>query len=406
MVMIPLTTALFAATVTVTGSVIGFGYLHLAARSRTIERYNYSILIRVLVVIVVVAMLTNGFLPSVELPALGTFEWVPTGWFADLAALGTPSDASLAGAAGSIVASFGVITVGISLTSRLAAKFWYGDAGTDVNATTHRTTDSVEEARLDKRDVLADSLTPLWVPEVISRPVRSIAQVGLLRLRRAPRRISFLLGPVLSIAIVLLVEAGDPWRLMPVTLAVGIPWFAGACLGLNPLGNEGAVLPVTLTSISGSRFIRGVMVPGILYGIPVATVFPFVTALIGPYSPFEAVGFAVVGAFLTAFAVVFAPAVGVRLPRFSSLIVGERDGAILPSLAALALYSLVIGALGRLTTITLIGSSTMDRLLRLDGISPTVFHALGTVSIVIIGTVGGYIAYRSAANRFATYRYD
>lgn len=109
------------------------------------------------------------------------------------------------------------------------------------------------------------------------------------------------------------------WVAFAPAAAVLLPWMAGATFAMNPLGDEGVVLPVTLISVSGSAYIRGLMLPGLLFGMPAVVLVTGGAALVGTFEP--SVAFGLLGASLltTLVAVTTAPAVGLWFPRFSAI---------------------------------------------------------------------------------------
>jgi ABC-2 type transport system permease protein len=404
--LIPLTTVLFAASTTVVGSAVGFAYLHLSARSQSINQQNYTVVVRLLVILLIITVVITGFVPQVELPAVGQLAWLPPSWLIDLAAFGTPSTASLTRAIAGLLGTVVVVGSGSVAVERLATAYWYGASGTADAAETIESGTGNSAAITPETDALAAALSPLFVPKRLSTPTRRVAQGVLLRLRRSPRRLSFFIGPILPIVVIFLVQAANPLRLIPTVCAIAIPWLVGAVIGLNPLGDEGAALPTTLTSISGREFVRGLMVPGVVYGLPLTIVCTLIAGVFSPYTVVELGGLVVVGSILTVVAVVVAPALGVRFPRFDAIVVGQRGGVVLPSLTALAIYSALVGTLGRLATVTLLGSAAIDRHISSFGLSIDIFRLGGTASALIIALAVGWVSYHSAVSHFTTYTLD
>ena len=397
--LIPLAVVLFGASATVVGYTFGFTYLHLSTRFRAIAQRNLSVVMQLLVLLLTGYVLLRAFVPAIDLPGLSGFTWLPIGWFVDLATLGTPVTASLVRAVAGLLGVPIVVVGGSVVVEQLATAYWYGDPTTPNQTTTADRRSSFPGTEMDP---LAAAISPLVIPDVLSTPTQGVARVVLIRLRRTPRRLSLLIGIVVSFAGSLgiaAVQTENPLALVPIGCAVVLPWLVGATLGLNPLGDEGAVLPTTLTSsISGGQFVRGLMVPGLLYGLPLSVICTLVSNLFSPYSPVEQAGLVVFSAVLTVAAVTFAPAIGMAFHRFSAINVGQRGEAIPPSLVAVIVYSITIGIVSGIALITL-----FVPILRVNSVSPAMMR-LGVFGVTLAVMVCfSYQAYRSAAKRFATH---
>lgn len=97
----------------------------------------------------------------------------------------------------------------------------------------------------------------------------------------------FLVIPVVAIGSPLVstaVQSGSIGALAALLAAVALPWLAGSLFAMNPLGDEGAVLPVTLTAISGRQYVRGLMVPGLVFGLPIVLIVTAIAGLVSPYT--------------------------------------------------------------------------------------------------------------------------
>jgi hypothetical protein len=120
-------------------------------------------------------------------------------------------------------------------------------------------------------------------------------------------------------------------------VAVLLAWTAGAAFALNPLGDEGAVLPATLTAVSGRAFVRGLLAPSLLF-VPVVALLTLLAAVLGGHGPSVALALALVAGFLTVVGAALAPLVGTWFPRFSAIRIGNSDGVRPPRLLAGALH--------------------------------------------------------------------
>ena len=137
------------------------------------------------------------------------------------------------------------------------------------------------------------------------------------------------------------VESGSIGALAAPLAAVAVPWLAGALFAMNPLGDEGAVLPVTLTAVSGRQYVRGLMTPGLVFGLPLVLVATVIAGLLSPYTLVEQLGLVALGLYLTAVAVTITPAIGMALPRFSAVSVGQSRNVLPPRMSAVAVHAAV-----------------------------------------------------------------
>ncbi|MCD2200976.1 hypothetical protein LPA44_13885 [Halobacterium sp. KA-4] len=403
LLLVPLAVGLFAASAIVVGYTLSFAYLFVAARSRGLANQQGQLIVQ-FVFLVVVGYLVATILA--DLPAIWevtTFAWVPMSWLVDLAVLGTPVTASLGRALAGVTGGVLVIGSGSLVVERLARAYWLTDPG----STTHDGGETTPSSRSHDGGTLAAGISPLVIPEFVGRPTQRVAQMVLLRLRRAPRRLLFLVTIVISLGIylgVIYVQLDEPLALVPVVCALLFPWFAGAAFGLNPLGDEGSVLPATLTSsISGRQFVRGLMVPGLLYGLPITVLCTFVGSIVGPYSLRVQAGFVVIGGLLTVVAVGLAPAVGMQFPRFSAVTIGRSGGVVPPSMTAIIVYSLVVGLLGCGTVFALLAPASIYEYIAGGVVSVGMMRFSSVVSGLGIGLVVARWSYRAAARQFRRY---
>ncbi|WP_226042902.1 hypothetical protein [Natrinema sp. DC36] len=403
LLMIPVAVGLFAATAIVVGYGLGFAYLFVTTRSRGFTNQQGQVLVQ-LVFLAVVVYLVAQFLGAV--PAVWevtTLTWLPPSWLVDLAVLGTPVTASLGRALAGVLGCVVVLGGGSLVIERLAGVYWVTDPGSAASESEGTATGS----RSHNGGTLAAGISPLVIPGFVGRPTQRIAQVVLLRLRRAPRRLLFLVTLVVSLGIylgVLYAQLDEPLSLVPVVCALFFPWLAGAAFGLNPLGDEGAVLPVTLTSsASGRQYVRGFMLPGLLYGLPVTVLCTLVGSVVSPYPLGVQAGFVVIGVVLHVVAVVLAPAAGMRFPRFSSISVSQSGGIVPPSMTAILVYSLAVGLLGGGILFVLLAPVSIYNVVT-SGMVPVRWMRLTGV----VGGLGGAVVvarwgYIAATRRFEEY---
>jgi hypothetical protein len=207
---------------------------------------------------------------------------------------------------------------------------------------------------------------------------------------------------------------------------------------MNPFGDEGPVLSTTLVAISGADFVRGLMLPGLLFGFPLVVVVTAGAALAGPFELSVAAGLVAISVLVTLVAVTTAPAVGMWFPRFSAIRIGQSRDVIPPRLVTTALHflgvtlpatllvlllidavlarSLVAGLVGFLPAALLTLASGRDGGVLAD--AGTWFQGVGagvqaigvesfrlgaSGSLVVGGLVVAVVAYRLAVRRFDGY---
>ena len=446
-VTIPLAAGLFALTAIVAGSGFGYAGALLVARSRFVARYK-TIIGGGLAVVLFGAFGAFQLLPAIGYevsPAL--FAWFPLGWYVDLAAIGSPLASSTSRVAGVLVTTLVVLAVGGRTIERLTTALWFADpvdpTRNGASATDVHTARAPGESAANDASPLTAALGPFGsvILGGANRPTRRVGAKALVRTWRNPSRLTILLTPVV-IAVVSVFNAaqfGAALAVAPVAIVLLLPWLTGATFGLNPFGDEGAVLPATLISgIGGQAFVRGLALPGLVAGLPLTVGCTLAAGWFSPYSPLELAGLALLGCVLVAAAVGLAPAIGTRIPRFSTFSVrGSRD-VVPPSITAGIVYTIALVGPGLLAAIALVapgslrgflaalGGGVIPFVLRwldgrgvslvaapaewFEGLGPAIRN-LSTIEVWAVGyalpilllLAGAFRAYRAAARRFDTY---
>ncbi|WP_255291586.1 hypothetical protein [Natrinema sp. CBA1119] len=370
---VPLVGSLYVASAVTAGRLLGYCAAWLVAKVAFVARHKG-------VLGGTVMMLFFGIYFLFQVPQLpislsqATLGVIPTGWLADLLVVGTPIDWSSTHAFGG-VATVGVVLVGGGwLAEHIATSFWF-DEPIDVSDTDNPSVSTRTEG--DQR-ALERAISPLGVP-FITGPTRHVAEWSLLRARREPQRLNFLLIPVFgggSAVVNMMLQGYGSLAILGPTTAVLLGWAAGAAFGLNPFGDEGAVLPTTLTAVSGRAFVRGLIVPSLLF-TPAITVVTLGMALVGGYGLLAAIALALIGCFLTVVGATLAPIIGMWLPRYSAIRIGNSDGVRPPRLLAGVLH--VVSLL--LPGAALVGLVAAPELVRLA------LSGIGYVPGLILGLV-------------------
>ncbi len=297
---------------------------------------------------------------------------VPLGWSVDLLALGTPIGWSLGHAAGGVGAVTAVSAVGGWLATRIAASLWFGDE-VDPAGDEGAPTGASERSPVG---TLEDAISPLRVP-LVSGPTRQVARWTLLRARREPQRLNFLLVPVFggsSALLNLYIQGNASLAVLGPGVALLAGWIGGAAFALNPLGDEGPVLPVTLTAVSGRAYVRGLIAP-VLLALPAVAALTLGASIVGGYGPLSAIALAFVGCLLAGVGAAIAPAIGMWFPRYSAIRIGNSADVRPPRLLGGALHAASVVVPG----VALVGVVVAPELVRL------VASGVGSLPAAVLG---------------------
>nr|AAZ66750.1 transmembrane protein [Halobacterium sp. AS7092] len=378
---VPLATVLFLTSSVCSGSAIGAVVAVWSRRARWKTGYVAGglALLGALVVAGVMARLST----TPELAA-----GLPTSWYGDLFAVGTPIAASQARAFGAVLGTVAIGYAGGSVTERFATRLWL---------------DEVESNR-SARETAAAGERPRPFPRLrgrIDRPTRYVAWRSIQRVKRDPTRISHLGLPLLVGAWLLadLARSTAGRSLLPIAVGLLGSWFVGGFLTLNPLGDDGASLPATVTSpVDGSQFVRGTALPSGIVGVPLLVAAGSAISIATSALPL-ALGLGLWVGVHGAAAIGIALAVGMRFPRFGAIRVSRRRTVVPPSLSAIVIYSTTVLSLGLVGIGALIGPQLLLR----DGAAATI--AQGVSVLVWLSLEGGlgYGCYQVAVRRFDRY---
>ncbi len=329
-------------------------------------------------------------------PVMTALAETPLGWFAHLALLGVAPGAAV----GRALAAAGVVLVGVPalfyLTTLLTAELWFGDAVTAGRD---------EGGDADRRRVGARGLSRFdAVGGLVSRPTLRTAQKSWLRARRAPITLSYVLYPMFFLYVpVRRALSGSVTATVAASVAVYLAWAAGAAFTLNPLGDEGAALPTTLTTpVRGRQFVGGRCLVGVVLGAPAAALGAGGAAVLADASPAVVVALAAFGGALAAAATGVAAGAGTAFPKFETTRISRSRRAVLPGLVAFAVYSvglLAVAAPGAAAAVPVVRRTAADLL----GVGTTAVVVGGVGFSAVLAGVAGLAAAAYAVRRFDAY---
>jgi ABC-2 type transport system permease protein len=363
---------------------VGLGVKHLFSQSETLVRYRTAIGITGF--LAYIAVLVTGNVDRITEPVLTAVGASPIAWVGDLALLSLSSTASPIRASSALVGGILLGAVGVLGTQRAAEALWY----TDPVETDNRTVTSTNVDRL---------------ASVVGREAAWVATKSWIRARRAPLKLVYVVYPL-----VLLIEpiqsslaSGTVAITVPAFTAVYGAWATGAAFGLNPLGDEGAVLPITVTSgVSGREVVGGLMVAGLVPGLPLTVVLTGVLAALSPLSTGAAVAMTVGAIGLCIAATGVGVGVGTAFPRYDAASLTRSQSVVVPSTWAFIVYTLVVTVLAAPATATQV-PVVHETLGDLTGLGGGALQLGGMVLALVLVGSAALLGTRTAIRRFDEY---
>ncbi|WP_232686370.1 hypothetical protein [Halobacterium zhouii] len=369
------------------GYPVGVGLAYLFGRSAMVERYKTAI--GVLAFAAYFGLIVTNTLGELFEPVVEAARASPVGWYADLALLPVSSAASALQAAGVLVGSVAVSALGVLASVRLSERRWYADA---VD-TDERHTDSVAGGRLDS---------------LLGRRTAWVARKSWLRARRAPIKLIYVAYPafVLITPIQASVQAGHVTTTLATSVALYGAWMTGAAFTLNPLGDEGAVLPVTVTTgITGRQFVGGLVTASALLGTPVTVVVAGALAVLSPLEPVALACTVAAAAVLPPLASAVAVGIGASFPKYEATTMGRSREVVVPSTWAFVIYTIVFLVTAGVAT----GAqepAVAGLLTDVAGVGTAVVHVAGFLVGVTLAGIAAAVAVSTAVQAFDEYTSD
>lgn len=359
---------------------------------------RYKTLIGVLAFVVYFIVAATGALANIFKVDWTVIGASPLGWVADLALVVAPT--SLIGITRPTVAAVTLLVGSIFLTwfaVRLTGAVWYADP-VQPDDTNDRTTVSS-----DWTGGLSSGFSERLFGEHLSHPTLRIAQKSWRRAYRTPLKIQFAVYPGFFLigAIRQSIEAGEITTQLPILIAIYGAWASGAAFTLNPLGDEGEVLPLTLISgIRGTQFLRGLLFAGIAIGGPLTVVLAMAVGFASPMDVFSAIVTGMLGGILCVSACSIGVGVGTAFPKFDPL--SSNNPVVVPGMVAFGVYSLVFcivllpGLFGSFPPLTQWLSGQVD-------VSIQILTLAGLAGTTLLAGGAGWIGLRSAGSTIDGY---
>lgn len=375
------------ATAFLVGFPLGAGAAYLLGQSAFVARYKAAL--GVLAFVAYFGLILTNTLGEVFEPVVAAFQASPVAWYSDLALLVVTDAASPLQAGAVLAGSVAVSVAAVAASVRVSERRWYDDG---VHAGVSES-DSATSGRLDA---------------VLGRRTAWVARKSWLRARRAPVKLVYVSYPVFVLfqPIQASVEAGRVTALLPTTVALYGAWMTGALFTLNPLGDEGAVLPISVTSgVSGRQFVGGLVAASALLGTPVSVAVAGVLAVFSPLPVLAVVCTVTAAAVLPPLAAAVAAGVGTSFPKFDATSITRSREAVVPSMWAFGVYTLVFLLTAGVAT-GFQAPAVADPVADALGASAAAVRVASLAVGVLLAGVAAVLAWRNAVTRFDEYTED
>lgn len=365
------------------GFALGLLVRNAVARSEALARYKTAIAAVLFVAYFVVV--TNQRAMAALGPLLGVAGATPLGWFADLGFYGSTPEAIPLRAAGAAAIALVATPLLAAACSRLAAWLWYAQP--------------VQPETEDEES------TGLGTISFLPRRMARIARKSWLRARRGPIRLLYVVYPLFLLVAPIqdaLVAGEVPTALPPLLVFYGA-WATGAAFTLNPIGDEGPVLPVTLTTpVDGRTFMGGLCLAGAVVGVPLTVAAAGATGALSALGPSGLLAVVVGALVLPLAATALATGIGTLFPRMEAVRVSRNREAIVPSLFAFGVYSLSLVIAG--VPIVVAGTPFVREVVGSAlGLGDTMVVVAGVALTTVLAAVAGGVSLRYAIREFETY---
>lgn len=316
------------------GFLVGIAVRHAMLTVEPIARNKTAV--SIVVMLAYFALLFTDTLGAATAAAFPFLAALPPGWFGDLLVAGVPGLAvsPLRIAAATALTALAVPAL-VGVAARIAEIHWLSDPVLD---------DDDPEVAGEESGGSAIARATALLPAGVGRPTRAVVRTTLLRARRSPVRLIYLLYPTFA-AFPLFQEVVTEGTIpghAPWMVSGFVVWAAGAAFTLNVLGDQGATLPVLLSSPdSGRHLVAGNVLAGVLVALVPGVAVAALVGALGHLGAAETLALAAVTAVGVVGAALLATGIGVAFPRFGTVrVAGDRE-ATAPSKSAFAVYSLL-----------------------------------------------------------------
>jgi hypothetical protein len=398
---VPLAVVAVAATAVAVGYPLGLGIRHAVTRFAFVARHKVALIVAVFVAYF--AAVSSGSLNAVMVALFEPMQASPTGWAADLLLLWVPGVAAsplLAAGALGATAALGVAAAAVG--TALADRHWFSDpalAGAEEEAPTGSAERGLETA-----------LAPY-----LGTATAALVVLAWRRAYRAPLKLLYAAYPLLFLVGVFaeIVQTGVVPAYLPFAVLVFVAYAAGVVFTLNPLGDQGAVLPATVLSrVDGRTFARAHLLASLIVAVPLGMALTAVAAVLSPIDAETTVALVAAVPLVMVVSAALSVGIGVAFPRFEAVNVTRSMKTVVPSVLGFVLFSLHL-----LVTVAA-GAVVYEPLVRLAlaglltwilpfglAVSPETLYYVAAVAIVAL-VLAPLASYRYAVRTYDRYTLD
>lgn len=198
---------------------------------------------------------------------------------------------------------------------------------------------------------------------IFPQPTEAVVSKAWTRAKRSPIKLTYLIYPVFGLysPISNSIEAGEVTANLAVLFPVYLSWAVGAAFCLNPLGDEGSLLPVTVTTgVPGRRYVQGRLFSALIPGLPVLVITSLGLGIASRLSVFETGALVFLAVVAVTASTVTGVGIGSFFPRFESVRVARNTKAVIPSVTAFGVHSLVFLMICSPATVGILGVEYFD----------------------------------------------
>ncbi|PSQ58620.1 hypothetical protein BRD18_05425 [Halobacteriales archaeon SW_7_71_33] len=332
------------------GVAVGLGLRHVLTRVPLFARHKGAL--AMLAFLAYFGAIVTGTFDAVVGTLFESLQSSPPAWIGDVVLVGLSVDGDPLRAA--LVLPFvGVLlVVGVAGATVAGRRHWFADpvlgggveeSAVDVNVDTDA--DDGSHARRREETVGPFDRVERALSRAVGTATAALVVLAWRRAARAPMKLLYVTYPLFGgVGIVTeSVESGEVSAFLPALALLFVAWAGTVVFTLNPLGDQGATLPVTLLSrVDGRRFVAAHVLAGTLVAVPLGTAVVGGLAVAAPLAPRQ-VGALVVGTpLVVVLGSLFAVGVGVAVPRYDAVTVTRSTEAVVPSLVAFVVHTVYL----------------------------------------------------------------